>query len=231
MKTPRDIERPRALRGDRGFTILEVLVALVVVSIGAVAALALQAVSGRTQLQTLQRYEAHHLAETLLARVQADASVWTAGTLAPDTALVNVVTLNSEDWRYIALDPDDEDELPVNAAGIVIDTAEDPGDWVQARAGRRYCPEYRLEVLFGRINDTQRRAQVRVFYPRTVDAEILFQDCEEETRESLREIATRAPGAEPVEVDGREYGFGTVGMVQVSAMIRAFRPAELGDEV
>lgn len=221
------VQRPAALQG--GFTILEVLLALVVVTIGGVAAVALQAVSARAQYQTTQRYEAGHLAETLLSRVQSDATAWVVGAPDPATALVNAealdLSVDDEDrWRYPALAAGSEDTDPVNQHGVARVAADTPDNDRVAREGRTFCPEYRLDPLTGVVGEASRTVRVRVYYPRVPAAEALFADCDGDEREVLRELAAMAPG--DAAIGG--FTFGQVGMVQVSGVIRASRPIAPG---
>ena len=64
----------RAPRGSRGMSLVEVLVALVVVSVGALSATSLQIVTKRSNRDAAQRLEATHLASTLVERMRANNS-------------------------------------------------------------------------------------------------------------------------------------------------------------
>lgn len=64
----------RDYRDGRGMSLVEVLVALVVVSVGALSATSLQIVTKRSNRDASQRLEATHLASTLIERMRANNS-------------------------------------------------------------------------------------------------------------------------------------------------------------
>jgi type IV pilus modification protein PilV len=69
-----DASNVRCNRGAGGMSLIEVLVALVVVSVGALSATSLQIVTKRSNRDAAQRLEATHLASTLVERMRANNS-------------------------------------------------------------------------------------------------------------------------------------------------------------
>lgn len=64
----------RAERRARGMSLVEVLVAMVVISVGALSATSLQIVTKRTNRDAAQRLEATHLASTVIEHMRANSS-------------------------------------------------------------------------------------------------------------------------------------------------------------
>lgn len=167
-----------------GFTLLEVLLALVLVTIGAVAVTQLQAVTISNNALTVQRHEAMRLAESLAARLQTDAYGWTDIQTGLNTGLLTQARIESNDRTVFHAFPSETPEVlgtaarGMNSRGIPTDAGLGLG------GGTPFCAYYTIAApAAGATNlvgvPVLRQAEVRVYWARNRVAETLFVNCVE----------------------------------------------------
>lgn len=151
----------------RGFTLIEVMVSLGIMTIGAMAVIALQAQTLRANSYARQVTNATQIAQMWVERIKEDACMWTTAASetggAPTTTdvLVNTAYLSAivaNEGRWVS--PPDQDPFPRISRGFDFqgdDTAASiDGDPF-------YCTAYRMQwVYFG----SAIRTDVRVWWPR-----------------------------------------------------------------
>lgn len=180
---------PRRAGLSQGFTILEVLLAVVILTIGASAVIAMQAVVSNANRQTVQRIEAAVIADQALARMQLVGTQWTDNSWPANgfnglTAenLERATGLDFAEWSVYETD-NLEGQNTWNRLGAVASGDEEPGDL--ARVASRYCVGVRLRRPTGDVATATAGdgalgviiADARVYWARARRAEDLFADC------------------------------------------------------
>ncbi len=138
---------------SKGFTLVEILVAVAVSAAGFAAVFALQVSNLRGNLSTRDQIAASALAELSLDRLRGDAYMWTEPG-APPAPLLNAAP---GEWHTLTPAPVDHNGLTLAAAGL-------PGS---ALSRQRYCVHYWLEPLTG-LYEGVMNARVRVLWTRDV---------------------------------------------------------------
>lgn len=138
----------------RGFTVIEIMVALVVITIGIVALYSMQVVAIDGNVASQEMTQATQLAERWAERLRREAILWTGrpqGLLEPG--------LDDDDWRDAVKALTSQEEM-VNKDFIspsIDATALDP----------RYCVKYRVATVPPAATDARvLRIDVRVAWPR-----------------------------------------------------------------
>jgi type IV pilus modification protein PilV len=155
----------------QGFTLVEVMVALGVMTIGAMALIGMQAQTSRANTRARDMTIATQIAQNVIERLKMDALAWNSATgnaaadLANTQLLRNVVSATV--GAFMPLPP-----LPVTSANgtRVLSNAFDfygddvnlTGSSSQTLASVRYCASYRLSWIFDNLNAL--RADVRVWW-------------------------------------------------------------------
>jgi prepilin-type N-terminal cleavage/methylation domain-containing protein len=146
---------------NKGFTLLEVMASLVVMTIGAAGLFGLQGYIARSNLHAKKMTLATEVLETWVERLKADALAWTAPS-APATPAINLANThylqaiqnNGGAWVTAGAD----DGLGHSPAFDLFGNDTDPdGDLIA------YCVSYRLGWV---VPGESIRADVRVFWPR-----------------------------------------------------------------
>ena len=231
MKRKHVGRRERVGRGSglpaKGFTILEVLLAVLVLTIGAVAALGMQTLMTSTNRLSVQRAEATQLADTLVARIHTDALAWTEVS-GPATELLTAAALDGAGALA-----DDAWVRTGNTMGEATGTwnrygmrfaeavADDPLASFQ-NAGSRFCVAHRLRRAGGAVGaavdprdvTAAVLVDVRVYWARNARGEELFDACTDDNLDLMRDIAEGVPGAQ-----FEDFRAGDVLMVERSTVI------------
>lgn len=172
MKAPLMTMHGAAHRRSRaGFTILEVLVGVLVMSIGFIGIFGMQTVAIQTNRAAYDRRMATELAETALERIKRDALMWNIAGGWPDGTWLQQGMSAPATWTS---PPVDGDTAPAfNDLGLpnVSDTRVPDGREVFAQRNSKFCLAYRTNWIW---NPDMVRIEVRVFWPRTTEAESIF---------------------------------------------------------
>lgn len=216
--------RPALDRSEAGFTILEVLLAVVILTIGGASVIAMQSVVASSNKQSVQRFEASAVADQALARMQLVGTQWTVSN-DPTNSFngLNLTNLSqATDLDYAEWTPY---ETGVNTGpntwnrlGAVTASMEDDS---LAGVASRYCVNFRLRRPTGDVATAVGGdqalgliiADVRVYWPRVSRAEDLFVSCQS-NNEDINEIAEAEMGATVGNFRG-----GDVVMLEKSAVI------------
>jgi prepilin-type N-terminal cleavage/methylation domain-containing protein len=163
--------RPSASTTARGYTAIEVLMAMTVMAIGGAAVITMQKTSVTANLDARRADVANSIARTWVERLQRDAMAWTqpgpasAGNNIGNALIINEVVAGSGKWF-----------LPVQEAGITVPETMSPAFDILGRdlpgpppfANPDFCVNVRLTWLnqtalapFGDLI----RADVRVLWP------------------------------------------------------------------
>lgn len=171
MTIPRDTRR-HPVRAAAGFTILEVLVAVLVMAIGIVGILGMQTVAVQSNRVSYDARMATELAETTLERLKRDALEWTTSGLWPANTSLAWGMNAPGTWRLPpATDGPGGGATPTwNDMGIanVLDSRIGTGMERFAERNTRYCVQYRMDWV---RNPSLVRAYVRVLWPRNATGE------------------------------------------------------------
>ena len=172
----------------QGYTLIEVMMAIGVLTAGAVAIMALQSASTRGNMEARQMGTGAMLAQRWVERLRRDALNWTRGSNTVDALL-----LSRTHWLRNVPSPGDPANWQVPAANPA--TGETPnfdfyGNDTATATEMRYCGNVRYEWLYpGRAM----RADVRVWWVRSVT------NTGDPTRAQL---ASCAPGVDPNTLTG-----------------------------
>ena len=152
----------RTRRSSRGFTVLEVMIALFVMTVGIVALYSLQVVAISGNIVAQEFTQATGLAERWIEMLRKDAVSWTNQANRPARISSSNEWKDAREPRLVNRDMLDEENYPTSAI--------DP----------RYCIKYRVQsVPESAVDPRLLRADVRVFWPRR-DAELTqFENCSE----------------------------------------------------
>lgn len=145
----------RARRGAaRGFTIIEVLVAVIVTAIGFAAIFSLQIGSMQGNIEAREMAAATNLAERYVAELRSDAYMWTTG-LRPKADITPRLARAAGVWHSFTDTPVDQ-----NGRANVNDDAE----FGSPLARQRFCVHYWVGERNPNM-DGVLRVQVRVIWP------------------------------------------------------------------
>ena len=143
-----------ALRRARGFTIIEVLVAVIITAIGFAAIFSLQIGSMQGNIEAREMAAATNLAERFVAELRTDAYMWTTG-LRPKADITPRLARQPRAWHSFT-------ETPVDHNGRA--NANDDNQFGSPLARQRFCVHYwvgeRDPTMDGIL-----RVQVRVVWP------------------------------------------------------------------
>lgn len=146
--------RGRRATRRRGFTIIEVLVAVIITAIGFAAIFSLQIGSMQGNIEARELAAATNLAERSVARLRSEAYMWTRG-LRPPANITPNLALAPGQWHTLTPDPVDHNGRPHTS---------DDADIGSPLARQRFCIHYWLgprdPAMDGII-----RMQVRVVWP------------------------------------------------------------------
>jgi prepilin-type N-terminal cleavage/methylation domain-containing protein len=154
---------------SRGYTAVEVMMAMTLLLIGAVGVISMQqaAVQGNADARELD--VASSIARTWIDRVERDATLWTPSTVAitPPANMPSAILVNENitgKWfvpktRLVSNGPQGDVESPAfDILGQDVDSL--------TAAGVRYCTNLRITPLT--LDQTLLRVEVRVFWPRNL---------------------------------------------------------------
>ncbi|MGK0358895.1 MAG: prepilin-type N-terminal cleavage/methylation domain-containing protein [Bradymonadia bacterium] len=154
MKAATHSAAPQRGRRARGFTIIEVLVAVVITAIGFAAIFSLQIGSMQGNIEAREMAAATNLAERFVAELRSDAYMWTTG-LRPKADITPRLARTASVWHSFT-------ETPVDQNGRA-NISEDPA-FGSPLARQRFCVHYWLGERDPRM-DGILRVQVRVIWP------------------------------------------------------------------
>lgn len=168
----------------RGFTLLEILMAVLIVVIGVIGIMAMQIVAIQANSTARDTTEAVNVGEHFATLLQQDASQWTLGSDLTSTTYLSDV---GADWQ-VAFSGE-----PVNIMGVPA------GDLDTKEVGRaKFCVGYRLEwAVTGEVIT----GLVRIYWPK-LGGDDVFSDCGPGGNGggslSVSDLDTEAPGANMV---------------------------------
>lgn len=161
---------------SRGFTIIEVLVAVAITAIGFAAIFSLQIGSMQGNIEARELAAATNLAERYVAQLRSEAYMWTTGLRPPADS---TPTLAEAPGRWHSLTPD-----PVDHNGRVH--ADLDARFGSPLARQRFCVHYWLGPRDPAM-DGVIRVQVRVIWPiASLDQSSLAQVCPENQADAWR---------------------------------------------
>ena len=156
-------------QGGRGFTIIEVLIAVVVSAVGFAAIFSMQIASMQGNIAAREMGAAVNLAERHAEQLRADAFMWT-GLQRPAGRL----SAAASRWHTMTDVVGGRDGVPVDHNGRPHASADDDGTPL---ARQRFCVHYWYEPL-GALYDGILNARVRVIWPRdTLNAAVVAEAC------------------------------------------------------
>lgn len=161
-------------RARAGFTILEVLVGVLVMSIGFIGIFGMQSVAIQTNRAAYDRRMATELADTTLERLKRDALMWNVVGGWPSGTWLERGMSTPDSWTP---PPNEGDVAPsFNDLGLAnVAGAAPEGREVFVERNSKFCVAYRAAWVW---NPDMVRIEVRVFWPRTTAGEAEFAgDC------------------------------------------------------
>lgn len=180
MTTPQTRQHCRRPgRGAEGFTILEVLIAVLVLAIGFVGILGMQSVAIQTSRASSDLRVATEIAETTMERIQRDAQMWgqtgSPGDWGPGTWLNSALaTAGTGNWAWPPRPAGTSSREPAfNGLGLAEQDSTPAPDYTNRN--NRFCVDYQTDWLRGA---TFARITVRVRWARNGDGEArLLNNC------------------------------------------------------
>lgn len=169
----------RPEQGAAGFTILEVLIAVLVLAIGFIGILGMQSVAIQTSRASSDLRVATEIAETTMERIQRDAQMWgqtgSPGDWGPGRWLNSALgSAGTDTWAWPPRPEGTASREPAfNGLGLAErDSAASPD---YTNRNNRFCVDYRTDWLRGA---TFARITVRVRWARNSDGEArLLNNC------------------------------------------------------
>jgi prepilin-type N-terminal cleavage/methylation domain-containing protein len=157
--------RRTSVRRAQGFTLIEVMVSLGVMTVGAMAILMLQQQSIRSNAHARQLTIATQIAERWAERFKQDAQTWNAVGLPSGTPAAKDVLVGTK-WLKQIIDKPDEFQMIKDTGSIISNAFDYQGFDVPSGAGNPdyyYCASFRPSwVYFGRAM----RIDIRVWWAR-----------------------------------------------------------------
>jgi len=156
-------ERPRPSRhaGRRGYTLVELMMAIAVFAIGVSGIIAMQKVAAAANEHSKALSVATNIAQAWLDVLKADSSLYTQTNLLNNAQLLGQITSNNAVWFRPAWNASKSIGAAFDALGKPIDeTTDDP-------ATAQFCVHVRLTQLYPTSPGMNvMRTEVRVFWPR-----------------------------------------------------------------
>lgn len=155
---------PAPCRPQAGFTMLEVLVAAVVLGIGVIGILGMQSTAAIANRRAYDMRAATELAETTLERLKRDAIEWTAASSTLDRSTwLGSGLRDANRGAWTSPPAIGAKQAMFNDMGLPnATTADIPTERAEmAEKGSRYCVEYRLDWV---VPEQLARADVRVYW-------------------------------------------------------------------
>lgn len=162
-------------QAEAGFTILEVLIGVLVLTIGMIGIFGMQAMAVQTNRAAYDMRVATELAETALERLNLDTMEWTAAGAWPNASYLERGMTSEAAWTSPPFPNDDGDVPTFNDLGLPAFSDGTLADVRQGQRNSRFCMRYRLSwIRAPRLI----RAEVQVNWPRTrAGEEILGTNC------------------------------------------------------
>lgn len=158
-----------------GFTILEVLIGVLVLTIGMIGIFGMQALAVQTNRAAYDMRVATELAETTLERLSLDTMEWIAAGAWPNSTYLETGMTSEGLWTAPPFPNDDGDIPTFNDLGLPAFADGTLANDRQALRNSSYCMRYRLSWI--RVPRLL-RAEVQVVWPRTRGGEaILGENC------------------------------------------------------
>jgi type IV pilus assembly protein PilV len=165
-----------------GFTIVEVVVALGVMTIGALALVGMQQQTTRANVRARELTVASQIAQNVIERLKLESLAWNTATQTPATDLFNAPLLqpasNNAAAGFITLPQRPSDSAGARVLSNAFDYFGQDVDLTTASAAQlaqvRFCASYRLTWVF----DNQRalRADVRVWWSKEAPTRAILSD-------------------------------------------------------
>ena len=152
-----------------GLTLVEVIVALGILSVGIVAIYGMQMISLRGNMEAQDMTSASHLAESWLENMRLDGVEWNHSQPDDlgDTLYLNQIKTNPNVWIVA------NDGKPFNRMGQPIDPDDESlPDYFKDNG--KYCIHYRLDWV---LPNSLMRADVRVLWPRQSADQTYYSSC------------------------------------------------------
>lgn len=154
----RRLARGHALGRSRGYTMVELLMAMTVFAIGVTGIAAMQKITLASNMHARKLATATHIAQSWQERLTADTSLWRSGTL----------TLTGTQW--LANNDGEWKRAPANADNTFGGRFGPLGEYTPTLADAYFCVDIRLTNMRSTTNAIQgnglMRSEVRVFWPR-----------------------------------------------------------------
>lgn len=154
----------RTRADSKGFTAIEVMLALTVFTIGATGVISMQRTAIKANLDARRQDQANALAREWMDRLRRDSAMWTLpNTANPSSNIDKALLLNNTvdgTWHL----PARAGDIEVSAAADVLGV--DQADYSPANPSVLFCTHIRLTSL---VTDELIKAEVRVFWTRGVD--------------------------------------------------------------
>lgn len=158
-------------RSRAGFTILEVLIGVLVMSIGFIGIFGMQTVAIQTNRAAYDRRMATELAETTMERIKRDALMWNVAGGWPDGTWLQRGMASPSTWTAPPSDDDGSPAFNDLALPNVADDRVPDGREAFVERNSKFCLAYRMTWIW---NPDMVRIEVRVFWPRTTEGEAVF---------------------------------------------------------
>lgn len=179
----------RAQRRD-GFTLIEVMMAIAIMTVGAVGIMALQQAATRGNAEARQLTTGTELTRTWLERIRRDSLRWTASLSADGTALQptsylrNLPPVGTTGWI-----------TPIDLTGAESYAFDYLGNDTTIDADKHYCTHLRMTWIV--VGDTA-RVEARTFWPKRGNAGV-FDDCSRGSEVDVtNELAAAVPRLQAV---------------------------------
>lgn len=172
-----------------GFTLVEVIVSLGVMTIGALALVGMQQQTTRANVRAREMTTATQIAQNVIERLKLESLAWSTITVTPGEDLKNsdllLAVTNSAAAGFVTLAPRPSASAGARVLGNAFDNFGMDVDTTSASAAQlaqvRFCASYRLTWIYA--NQRAMRADVRVWWSKEAPSRAIltdFSNCQED---------------------------------------------------